>query len=115
LLGIVSALKPYSRLDIGASVLGVLGISMPSFFAGLALIWLFALRLRILPSGGMLTTGASLSPVDLLQHLLLPAFTLSLFDMALVVRYTRASMLDVLNQDYVRTATSKGLPQRAVL
>jgi peptide/nickel transport system permease protein len=113
--GIVSALRPYSKIDIGASVLGMLGISIPSFFAGLALIWLFALRLRILPAGGMLTTGSALAPIDLLQHLLLPAFTLSLFDLALVVRYTRASMLEVLDQDYVRTAHSKGLSRRAVL
>ncbi|MGH2383432.1 MAG: ABC transporter permease [Candidatus Limnocylindria bacterium] len=114
-LGVISALRPYSRLDFFATFAGILGVSVPGFFLGLSAIYLFSLKLPIFPTGGMLTTGADFTIPDLLAHLVLPVAALMLFDMASLVRYTRASMLEVMDLDYVRTASSKGLPHRLVV
>ena len=114
-LGVVAALRPYSRVDFAATFVGLLGISVPGFFLGLAAIWAFALKIPIFPTGGMLTTGADFTVADFLAHLALPVLALTLFDTASLMRYTRASMLEVLDQDYIRTAVAKGLPGRAVV
>ncbi|HEY0246688.1 MAG TPA: ABC transporter permease [Gryllotalpicola sp.] len=107
-IGVVAALRPYGRIDAASSVVGVLGISIPSFILGLLLIYVFALKLHILPAGGMQTLGAT-GNGGLLQHLVLPVVSLAIFDLAIVTRYTRASMLEVLTEDFIRTANGKGL------
>ena len=104
-IGIVSATRQYSWLDNLLSVLALLGLSTPAFWLGLMLILVFSLELRWLPTAGR---GG-------LSHLVLPAVTLGTFAMATVARMTRASMLDVLGQEYIQTARAKGLRARVVL
>jgi peptide/nickel transport system permease protein len=104
-LGVISAIKPYSLLDNAGSILSLLGISMPGFWVGLMLIYVFGVQLHILPVVGLS------SP----KHLLMPAFVLSFFSMALLARMTRSGMIEVLQQDYIVTARAKGLRPRVVL
>jgi peptide/nickel transport system permease protein len=104
-IGILSAVKRFSLWDHGAMALALLGQSMPVFWLGLMLIVIFAVQLRWLPASGM----------GQLQHLILPAVTLGTFLIGLIIRLTRSSMLDVLHQDYVRSARAKGLSERTVL
>jgi peptide/nickel transport system permease protein len=88
-------------------------VSVPAFFFALVGLYVFALKLNLLPTFGMVTPGST-DPLDFPKHLLLPALVLSLEALAGVMRYTRASMLDVLSQDFVVTARAKGLPERLV-
>jgi ABC-type dipeptide/oligopeptide/nickel transport system permease component len=104
-LGVVSAAHHNALADRAAMLLAVLGVSVPSFVIGPILIWVFALSLAWLPPGG----------IDTWRHYVLPAVTLSLFPMALLARATRASLLEVLSADYVRTARSKGLREALVM
>lgn len=103
--GVIAAVKRNSLFDHVASVVSVLGICIPSFWLGLMLIVLFSVRLRWLPSTGSAT----------LRHLILPAITLAVYQIAYVARMTRSSVLEVISQDYVRTAHAKGLPGRRVV
>ncbi len=112
-LGVIAAWKQGSWLDRAVMVFAVSGFSMPVFWLGFLLVWLFATRLGLLPVQGFVSLGSGLWPF--LRHLILPALTLSLVFMALVARMTRASMLEVLKEDYIRTAFAKGAPSRAVL
>ena len=115
-LGIVAAVKHGSKFDSVAMVLSVAGWSMPPFWIGLILIIFFALHLGWLPTSGMYeATATQNSLADLSRHLVLPALTLGLRHMAYVARLTRSSMLEVLNEDYIRTARAKGLRERVVL
>lgn len=114
-LGVLSALRPYSWLDYSATVTAFLGVSVPVPFLGLMAIYLVSLKLGLLPTGGLATAGADFSLADLLSHLALPAFVLGLHEMGSVMRYTRSSVLEVVGQDYVRTARAKGLPEPTVM
>jgi peptide/nickel transport system permease protein len=114
-LGVLSAIRQYSALDYVATVGGFLAISTPSFFLGLSLVYLFAVRLQILPSSGMRTLGVDNSTGDLLRHMILPVTVLAFAQVPLVMRFARSTMLEVLRQDYVTTARSKGLAERIVL
>lgn len=114
-VGIASALRPRSLLDHLLTAGSFIGVSMPPFWLGIALILVFSVTFRILPSSGMQTLGVRNSPLDLLTHLLMPAMVLGLISMAAISRYTRVAMLGVLRQDYVRTARSKGLRESAVV
>jgi peptide/nickel transport system permease protein len=107
--GVIGAVRRNGPTDISFSVLALLGISSPAFLTSLIGLYIFAVRLKWLPSGGMLTPGAAFSFADLLRHLILPAALLSIGYAALIMRYMRASLLEVLNQDYVRTARAKGV------
>ena len=109
--GVVSAVRRNSVADLSFSVFALVGISSPAFLSALIGLYVFAVRLNWAPSGGMLTPGAEFSTGDLLAHLVLPAALLSIAQAALIMRYTRASMLEVLNQDYVRTARAKGVKE----
>jgi len=109
--GIVSAVRRNSLPDYSFSVLALLGISSPAFLTALLGLYVFSVRLRWAPSGGMLTPATDFSLGDLMHHLILPAFVLSIGHAALIMRYMRASMLEVLNQDYVRTARAKGVKE----
>ncbi len=113
--GVVGAVRRNGAADLSLSVIAFLGISSPAFLTALLGLYLFSVRLRIAPSGGMLTAGAAFSLTDLLAHLALPALLLSIGHTALIMRYTRASMLEVLNQDYVRTARAKGAREFSVI
>ncbi|ANY84954.1 peptide permease (plasmid) [Microvirga ossetica] len=109
--GILSAVRRNSPTDIGFSVVAFFGISSPAFLTAILGLYLFSVVLRWAPSGGMLTPGAPFSIGDLLAHLILPACLLSIGHAALIMRYMRASLLEVLNQDYVRTARAKGVKE----
>jgi peptide/nickel transport system permease protein len=104
-IGVLSAAKRLSLWDHGSMALALMGQSMPVFWLGLMLIIVFSVHLRWLPVSG---AGGPL-------HLVLPAITLGTFLIGLIIRLTRSSMLEVLGQDYVRTARAKGLGERAVI
>jgi peptide/nickel transport system permease protein len=109
ILGVVSSLNQYSWLDYTLTLFGFTGISIPDFFFGMTLVYLFALRWKLFPTSGFSTPGEPFSLTDNLRHVVLPAFALGLLRMATFMRYTRSSMLEVMNNDYVRTARAKGL------
>lgn len=113
-LGILSAKKQYSMLDYTTMGVSFFGISIPSFFLGLGLIYIFSLELKLLPSGGIMTLGGDGGIVDRLKHLVLPVAVLSILVAGKVIRYVRASILEVMGQDYLRTARAKGLREFVV-
>ena len=108
-LGVVSALKQYTFIDYLFTFVGFAGISIPEFFLGMVLVYGFSLKLGIFPTSGMVTAGAPFTLLDNLSHVVLPAFALGISRTATFMRYTRASVLEVMNNDYVRTARAKGL------
>lgn len=114
-MGVLSATRQYSLLDYGVTAFAFIGISLPAFFSALIMIYFFAVRWPIFPMNGITTPGQPFSVGDLLIHLVLPAVTLGLRDMASYMRFTRSSMLEILRQDYVRTARAKGLAERVVI
>ncbi len=114
-LGILSAIRQHTWLDYLTTVSGFLTVSTPSFFLGLSLVYLFAIRWRIFPSSGMRTLGEEASTGDLARHMILPVTVLALANMPLVMRYARSTMLEVLRQDYVTTARAKGLREGVVM
>ena len=114
-IGILSAVRQYSVLDYSATIFSFLGVSIPSFFFGLLMIYFFSLKFDLFPTGGMQSIGKDFSWGDRISHLVLPTIVLSLQNTGVVMRYTRSSMLDVIRQDYVRTARGKGLKSRIVL
>lgn len=131
--GIISAVRRGSLLDAASMLLALTGVSMPIFWLGLMLILLFSVVLSLLPTGGRLDAGTNFVPitnlllldsvlrgdvgilVQTLKHLALPAVALGSIPMAIIARMTRSSMLEVLSQDYIRTAHAKGLKERAVI
>lgn len=114
-LGVLSALKQYSILDYVLTIASFLVVSIPGFFLALGAIYIFALRLNLLPTSGMRTIGQSWSLRDRVEHLLMPVVILSLQQVGPFMRFVRSSMLEVVRQDYVTTARAKGLGERAVL
>ncbi len=132
-MGIIAAVWRNSLFDGLSRLIALTGVSMPIFWLGLMLAWFFGVVLHWLPTGFRLGTDVTLTPVtnlyildslltrnpqalaSSLRHLILPALALSTIPMAVIARMTRASLLEVLSQDYIRTAESKGLPQRAVI
>lgn len=114
-IGIYSALNQYKFSDYSITVLTFIGISLPSFFFGIILIYIFALKIPILPIGGIRAPGGSGQIFEVLKHLILPAFALGIRGIASLARYMRSSMLEVINEDYIRTAKSKGLSKRVYI
>ncbi len=112
--GIVSAVKQYTWLDRISMGVAVTGVSLPVFWTGIMLILLFALQLRWFPSSGMSSPYGS-GVADVLWHLVLPAVTLGTASAAALARLTRSSVLEIIRQDYVRSARAKGLAERAVI
>jgi peptide/nickel transport system permease protein len=110
ILGVVSALKKGSLGDNLLTVFGMIGVAIPQFLFGLIMIVLFVFKLQIFPVGGRMEPGHEAFFLRL-NYLFLPAITLGLSMTAAVMRYSRSSMLDSLNKDYIRTARSKGLPE----
>ena len=121
-IGIISAVRQYSWFDHLMTTIAFMGHSIPVFWFGLILIIIFNVTIKnpttggpLLPGGGMYTIGEPFSLNDWLAHLILPASVLTLHNLSNHVRYMRAGMLDVLHQDYIRTAHAKGLKERAVI
>ena len=114
LFGVIAAVKRYTPLDNALTLLAFLGISTPAFLAGLLGLYVFALKLRWFPVGGYQTPGDG-GVLDILSHLILPAAILSLLYIAILMRYTRSSVLDVINQEYVRTARAKGIADSRIV
>ncbi|MFP5114715.1 nickel ABC transporter permease [Bacillaceae bacterium C204] len=103
--GIISAVKPYSLTDTSVMLVALLGISLPSFWFGLMMMYFFSVKLQILPVAGW----------DSILHVILPALTLGAGGAAIVARMTRSSMLEVIRQDYIRTARAKGLREHVII
>jgi peptide/nickel transport system permease protein len=119
-IGIYSALHQYTFFDYFFTFIAFFGMSMPTFWFGFILMMIFGVRLGWLPIGGVMTPGIETAPfwvrfLDQLKYMILPVTVLSLFDMGSWMRYARSSMLEVIKQDYVRTARAKGLPERTVI
>ena len=133
LIGVISAVKKNSIFDNGGMFLALIGVSMPIFWLGILLIILFSGSLHWLPSNGRinpllepmhisgfylidsLLTGNMSAFMDTLRHLILPACALAMYSMAIITRMTRSSMLDTLQQDFIRTARAKGVPEGKVI
>ena len=131
--GVISATKQYSIFDYGSMVGALFGISMPVFWLGLMLMFVFGLLLDWFPIAGRLNVNITLKRIthfyvidsvlagnwlafkDILAHLFLPAIALATIPMAMIARMTRSSMLEVIRQDYIRTQRAKGLPERTVV
>jgi peptide/nickel transport system permease protein len=114
-VGILGAVKRYSIFDTLATSGALVALSFPTFWFGLMAIFLFAINLRWLPSGGMYEFGEEGNILSLLRHLVLPTLVLALVITATWSRYTRSAFLEVMNQDFMRTARAKGEPQSARL
>lgn len=132
-IGVISAVKRNSIVDYLSMVVALLGVSMPIFWLGLMLIVLFAVTFRILPVSGRITIGLEPNHVtglylldslltgnmdaffDALKHILLPAIALASYSTAIIARMTRSTMLEIIKQDYIRTARAKGLFERVVI
>ena len=112
-LGVLSAVKPNSNLDYGARLFSLTGIALPSFFSAILLILFLVKVFGWLPPLGYETLWEE--PVTNLQQMVFPALALAFYDMAFITRVTRSSMMEILREDYMRTARSKGLAERVVL
>lgn len=118
-VGVLSATKVHSAFDVIFTVVAFAGISLPSFFIDMLLQKVFAVDLGVMPLSGMQSAGVAMTPVqsmfDFLQHMALPVIGLTLMSIGGTMRYVRTSMLEVIHQDYIRTARSKGLPEKIVI
>ncbi len=114
-LGVVAALRRNSATDFLVAIVSVLGLSVPAFWLGIMLILALSVNLQVLPSSGVASSDGTGDVVDRLQHLVLPGLVLSTTVLPYVVRFTRSALLEVLHQDYVRTATAKGLSRVGVV
>ena len=118
-LGVVSATKQYSAFDYIATIIALFGISIPAFFLALMLVKFLAIDLEIFPVSGIETASSHYTGVkrtlDILHHMVLPLITLVFTSTASLMRYTRSAMLEVMQQDYIRTARAKGLSEGVVV
>ncbi len=115
-VGILSAVRQYSLLDNVATFIAFIGVSLPAFWFGLMLMLVFSVHFKLLPSHGLSTYGMAFNLWDRIRHLIMPVTVLGYSGtVALYMRHTRSSMLEVIRQDYVRTARSKGLSERVVI
>ncbi|MFV2053233.1 ABC transporter permease [Aliiroseovarius sp. YM-037] len=115
LAGVVSAARQYGFADKAITFTVLIGISVPSFFLGMMMILLFAVNLKWLPVSGMYAIYGGGDLWDLLKHLIMPALALSAVATGVIARLSRSAMLEVLRQDYIRTARAKGVPERRVI
>ncbi len=114
-LGVYSALRQYSFFDYQFTLFTYMGISIPTFFSALVIIYVFAVNLRWFPTSGLRVYGGESSILDQLWYMALPTFTLAIGSWATIMRFCRTSMLEVLQQDFLRTARAKGLANRSVI
>lgn len=119
IIGVISAYKQYSWFDTLVMIAIFAAMSLPSFFIGLFLIKILAVDLKWLPPGGMMTTGSNATGFayfkEVVHHMILPVIVMTLLGLGSLTRYFRSNMIDVLKQDYIRTARAKGLKERKVL
>lgn len=115
LAGVISAARQYGLADKAITFVVLIGISVPSFFLGMMMILLFAVNLRWLPVSGMYAIYGGGDLPDLLRHLAMPAVALAVVATGVIARLSRSAMLEVLRQDYIRTARAKGVPERRVI
>ncbi|ARE40735.1 Dipeptide transport system permease protein DppB [Rhodovulum sp. P5] len=115
LAGVVSAARQYGAADKAITFTVLIGISIPSFFLGMMMILLFAVNLRWLPVSGMYAIYGGGDLPDLAKHLVMPATALAVVATGVIARLSRSAMLEVLRQDYIRTARAKGVPERKVI
>ena len=113
--GVVSAVRQYSWVDKTVTFVVLVGISVPSFWLGLLLILVFAVNLKWFPASGMYAIYGGGDLPDLLKHLFLPAITLAVVATGVIARLTRTAMLEVLRQDFIRTARAKGVTENKVI
>ena len=111
-LGIMAAVRHRTWVDQGSIGISLIGISIPSFWLALLLIMVFSVKLHILPSSGYMPIAQA--GFGTIKYLILPGVTLGFMQSAIIARMTRSSMLDILNQDYIRTARAKGLAENVV-
>ncbi|AZR72590.1 hypothetical protein BBF96_03825 [Anoxybacter fermentans] len=114
-IGIISATKQYSKFDYGVTIIAFLGISMPSFYLALLMLYSFSLKIPIFPSGGFYSPDGNNGFFMLLYRSILPMFCLGFGGLASLTRYMRSSMLEVIREDYIRTARAKGLAEKVVV
>ena len=114
-LGLLSAVSSWRLVRYGSSVLSMLGISIPTFWLGMMILLFFSVKIQLIPSSGMSTIGEDFSVLDRIHHLIAPAFVLATLEIAAWSRYVRSSVLDIVGEDYVRTARAKGLTGRTVI
>src|SRR5438874_163713 len=114
-LGVIAALRRNSLPDFMVAITSVLGLSVPAFWLGIILILILSVELNWLPSSGATSTSGEGDIADRVQHLIMPAIVLSTTVLPYVVRFTRSALLEVLGQEYVRTATAKGLSRMHVV
>jgi peptide/nickel transport system permease protein len=115
LAGVVSAARQYGLADKLITFTVIIGISVPSFFLGMMMILLFAVNLRWLPVSGMYAIYGGGDMLDLIRHLIMPASALAVVATGVIARLSRSAMLEVLRQDYIRTARAKGVDERRVI
>jgi peptide/nickel transport system permease protein len=133
LAGVIAAVKQYSWFDHLSMTVSLFGVSLPIFWLGLMMIWIFSVTFNILPPSGRLTAGIELNTItnfyildsiltgnwlafkDAFLHLLMPGIALATIPMAIIARMTRSSMLEVMRQDYIRTANAKGLRKSIIV
>jgi len=119
IIGVISAYKQYSWFDTLVMIAIFAAMSLPSFFIGLFLIKILAVDLKWLPPGGIITTGSNATGLayfkEIVTHMTLPVVVMTLLGLGSLTRYFRSNMIDVLKQDYIRTARAKGLKERKVL
>lgn len=113
-LGIMAAYKPYSAWDKVSNFFALSGAVLPNFFLSLVLVYVLALKLKLLPSMGM-HTGTDTSLSDLIHHLILPAFVICFGTMGTIIKQTRGACLEVFNEEYMKTARSKGISEARVV
>lgn len=114
-LGIWSASHARTKRDFGMVFISFLSTGVPSFFLALVFIWIFTVKLGILPASGMTTLGVGGGIGDILKHMLMPALVLTIFQFGINFRYIRSSMLEIEQKDYLRAAKAKGIGQRRVV
>jgi len=114
-IGVFSATHRYSPYDHTVTLFSFFGVSVPAFWLAIMLILLFSVELRWLPSSGIATIGTPFSIMDRLQHMIMPVVVLATVTLPQLVRFTRSALLEVLSQDYVRTARAKGMREPRVL
>jgi peptide/nickel transport system permease protein len=115
LAGVVSAARQYGLADKAITFAVLIGISIPSFFLGMMMILVFAVNLRWLPVSGMYAIYGGGDLPDLVRHLIMPAAALAVVATGVIARLSRSAMLEVLRQDFIRTARAKGVPERGVI
>lgn len=114
-LGVAAATRRNSLFDVGTTAFAFIAYGIPVFWLGIVLIDVFGVKLHWFPAAGVSSLGREADPLDRLWHLALPVATLAIVGFASWMRYQRASMLEVLDQPYIRTARAKGVPERIVL